>query len=117
MDFGIGEMDIETLKLTLNHGTLKLVLITNVAWNISEIQTKFRHQPKASFPIFKIYKIFSCHVIFTDFCSTKLLLLRSPILNISNASFSSTLNRLIVLSACHKLELIGNAQNLSAAFI
>ena len=36
---------------------------------------------------------------------------------VSIISFSSNLNRLKVLSACHKLEPIGDAQNLSLGFI
>ena len=47
-----------------------------------------------------------------------LLLFRSPTLSISIVSFSSNLNnRLNALSAFHKLEPIGNAQNLSLGFI
>ena len=38
-------------------------------------------------------------------------------LDISIFSLSSSLNRLNALSACHKLEPIGNAQNLSSSFI
>ena len=46
-----------------------------------------------------------------------LLLLYPPIINIPIVSFSRSLNRVNVLNACHKLELTGNAQNLSPAFI
>ena len=53
----------------------------------------------------------SFHRIRVCFC------FRQPILDISIVSFSSNLNRLNPLSACHKLEPIGNAQNLSLGFI
>ena len=47
----------------------------------------------------------------------RLLLLCSPILNISIVSFSSSLNRLNALGAFRKLEPIGNAQKLSSGLI
>ena len=66
---------------------------------------------------FSISKIFSYLTSFADFPPNWCLhLLRSSILNISIVSFSSNLNILNALSACHKLEPIGNAQNLSLGF-
>ena len=67
---------------------------------------------------FSIYEIFSYFASFAEFPpNLHLLLLRSSTLNISIASFSSNLNRWYTLSACHRLEAIGNAQNLSLGFI
>ena len=67
---------------------------------------------------FSIYEIFSYFSSVTEFPpNLHLLLLRWPTLNISIVSFSSNLNRWYTLSACHRLEPIGNAQNLSLGFI
>ena len=68
---------------------------------------------------FRINKILSYASALPAFVPSNLLLLYlySPILNIFIFLRSSSLNRLNALSPCHKLEPIGNAQNLSSSFI
>ena len=107
IDFGIHRVD----WLTLKHGTLKLLLKKYF------YQWRIKLKAKNFIFNFKIYKIFSSAsqtVVSLNLC---LFLLCSPILNISILLFSSRLNKLNTLSACHKLEPIGNTQSLSSEFI
>ena len=68
---------------------------------------------------FRINKIFSYLVSFAGFHSTKFTLVLASFFLSKHFHFflSSSLNRLNTLSTCHKLESIGNAQNLSSSFI
>ena len=69
---------------------------------------------------FRIYKIFSYLLSFGNFSSTKFMFAFtsfSRLLNISNAFFSSSLNRLSALILYPKFVSIGNAYNLSSVFI
>ena len=69
---------------------------------------------------FRIYKIFFYLLSFGNFSSTEFMLTFtsfSRLVNISNASFSSSLNRLSTLSLYPKFVPIGNAYNLSSVFI
>ena len=74
---------------------------------------------------FKTYKTISYLLGFANFSSTEFVFAFAFFLdtisnisyNISNVSFSSSLNRLIAFSHCQKFVLIDNAQNLSLGFI
>ena len=74
---------------------------------------------------FRIYKIFSYLFRFPNFSSTEFVFAFAFFLhnisnispNISNFSFSSSLNRLNAFSHYQKFVLFGNAQNLSPGFI
>ena len=74
---------------------------------------------------FRIYKIFSYLLSFANFSSTEFVFalafsshtISNISNNISNISFSSSLNRSNAFSHYKKFVLIGNAQNLSSGFI
>ena len=74
---------------------------------------------------FRIYKIFSYLLSFANFSSSEFVFafaffshtISNISHNISNDSFSSSLNRSNAFSHCQKFVIIGNAQNLSSGFI
>ena len=100
------KITFDDIFLLMKH---EIFLKSNEAWNISEIRTKFTHFPKTSFSILGFIKYCLTSSVSQTFAhpNFRFLLLRSPILNISIISFSSSLNRLNALSARHKLEPIG----------
>ena len=118
MYFGIGGMD----RLTLKHDTLNSLLTIyfysgslKYFWNPNYIYTL----AKGLFLILGLIKYSLTSSALQAFVPPNLLLLQlySPILSICIFSLSTNLNRLNALSACHKLEPIDNAQNLSSSFI
>ena len=74
---------------------------------------------------FRIYKMFSYLLSFANFSSNEFVFafaffshtISDISRNISNVPFSSSLNRLNAFSHYQNFVLIGNAQNLSSAFI
>ena len=116
------------LGLTLDHRLTFDKHLTNVLNKINKTMRLLRILQNI-LPRSEFHPIYECfirpHLDYGDiiydqaFTSPNLCLFlhRPPILKMSIILFSSNLNRLNALSACHKLGLIGNAQNLSLGFI
>ena len=79
---------------------------------------QFTHQPKTSFLIFRIYKIFFYLLSFANFSSSEFAFASySRTKHFQCFFFSSSLNRLNTLRPHQTFVPIGNAQKLSSGFI
>ena len=110
-----GQVNIETWYLEVTFDNIFLVMKQEIL-----LESKLNLCTSQRFiSNFRINKIFSYLVSFTGFRSTEFTLALALSSHTKNFHFSlsSSLNRLNAWSACHKLELIDNAQNLSSSFI